>query len=238
MPSASPTLRTAAFFDLDDTLIDGVSGILYARFERREGRISGLQMGQALLWGVLYRLSLMDIERAFERALAYYRGVPEATLRERTVGWFEADVAHLLRPGALPVLAEHRAAGRPLVLLTNSSPYMAEIACRTFGLDDWLSNYFNVDEQGSMTGGFERPLCYGAGKVARAQVWCDKRGIDLGESWFYSDSLSDLAMLERVAKPRVVHPDPRLRRLARQRGWPVLEWGDARAAQAPHRPAR
>ena len=149
----------AAFFDLDDTLIDGISGILYARFERREGRISAAQMAQTLLWGALYRVSLMDIERAFERALAYYRGVPESVLVARTRRWFDADVAGLLRPGAGPVLAAHREAGRPLVLLTNSSPYMAEIACRTFGLDDWLSNAFDVDTDGKMTGGFERPLC-------------------------------------------------------------------------------
>ncbi len=218
---------SAAFFDLDDTLIDGISGVLYARFERREGRITSFQMAQTLLWGALYHVSLMDIERAFERALAYYRGLPEQVLKARTRRWFDSDVTGLLRPGATPVLAEHRAAGRPLVLLTNSSSYMAEMACETWALDDWLSNSFHTDEHQRMTGDFERPLCYGPGKVARAERWCAERDMDLDDCWFYTDSLSDRSMLERVGHPYVVHPDPRLRRLARRQGWPQLDWGRA-----------
>ncbi len=225
--TAQPNPPSAAFFDLDDTLIDGISGVLYARFERREGRITALQMAQTLLWGALYHVSLIDIERAFEKALAYYRGLPEQVLRARTRRWFESDVIGLLRPGATAVLDEHRARGRPLVLLTNSSPYMAEIACRTWKLDAWLSNAFETNDDDRMTGGFERPLCYGPGKVARAERWCAERGIDLDDCWFYTDSLSDRSMLERVGHPYTVHPDPRLKRLAKKQGWPVLDWGRA-----------
>lgn len=96
-----------------------------------------------------------------------------------------------------------------------------------FGLDDWLSNAFYVDAKGQMTGDFERPLCFGQGKVQRAERWCAQRGLSLDKSWFYSDSLSDRSMLERVANPRVVNPDPRLRRLARRRQWPIFDWGKA-----------
>ena len=68
------------------------------------------------------------------------------------------------------------------------------------------------------------PLCYGPGKVERAQAWATERGVDLGKSYFYSDSYSDAPMLRAVAYPRVISPDPRLSREARQRGWPVLQW--------------
>jgi phosphoserine phosphatase len=64
----------------------------------------------------------------------------------------------------------------------------------------------------------------GAGKVERAQAWASVRGIDLGDCYFYTDSFSDAPMLKAVGYPRVVSPDPRLSRAARQRGWPILQW--------------
>lgn len=217
--------QTVAFFDLDKTLIDAISGISFARFELREGRLGRINVAQTVLWGMLYHVQLMDIERAFARALAHYRGVPERVLLERTRRWFDADVPAMLRPGGLPALAWHRREGHRLVLLTNSSSYLADIACEAWQMDDWLSNHFEVDDRGCLTGGFERPLCYGQGKVARAERWAAEVGLNIDDAFFYSDSYSDLPMLERVAHPRLVSPDPRLRRIARKRGWPILDWG-------------
>jgi len=77
---------------------------------------------------------------------------------------------------------------------------------------------------GRLTGEVIKPLCYGEGKVHYAEVLAAADGIDLDGSWFYTDSFTDLPMLERVGNPRIVNPDPRLRRLARQRDWPILDW--------------
>jgi phosphoserine phosphatase len=68
------------------------------------------------------------------------------------------------------------------------------------------------------------PFCYGPGKVQRAERWAAEHGVELEQSYFYTDSLSDLPMLERVGQPRIVNPDPRLRREANRRGWPILDW--------------
>ena len=76
---------------------------------------------------------------------------------------------------------------------------------------------------GRFTGRAVLPLCYGRGKIERAERFAAEHGIDLARSYFYSDSISDLPMLERVGEPRVVCPDPRLRREARRRRWPILE---------------
>jgi HAD superfamily hydrolase (TIGR01490 family) len=217
-------MATAAFFDLDLTLIDVNSGLLWARHERRLGNISLWQMSRAILWHGLYRLAVIDIETALEHALGHYRGIASSLLDSRTREWFRSEVEHRLRPAALSAIAEHKAAGHPLVLLTNSSCYQAAIAAETWGLDGYLANQFPVDERGCLTGTFERPACYGPGKVARAETWAAERGVDLARSYFYTDSFSDLPMLERVGEPRVVSPDPRLRRAARQRGWAILDW--------------
>ncbi len=80
------------------------------------------------------------------------------------------------------------------------------------------------EEAGRFTGRVVDPICYGAGKVALAETWANEHDVDLGESAFYTDSISDLPMLERVKEPVVINPDPRLRLLAWRRGWRVEKW--------------
>jgi HAD superfamily hydrolase (TIGR01490 family) len=227
--SVTHSIGAAAFFDLDRTLIDVNSGTLYARHEYQSGRISTGQLVTSFLYMGLYYLSLVDIEAAYGKALEHYRGEPSDALLERTRIWFDKDVAHRLQPGAKAALEEHRQLGHPLVLLTSSSPYMAQTVTGTWGLDAWIANRFPTDERGLLLGQLEPPFCYGPGKVVRAERWAGEHGVDLGRSYFYTDSYSDLPMLERVGNPRVVQPDPRLRRLARQRGWPILDWKGAPA---------
>jgi HAD superfamily hydrolase (TIGR01490 family) len=222
--------RAAAFFDLDRTLIDVNSGTLYARYEYENGRISTRQLVTSFFYMGLYYLSLIDIEAAYNRALAHYRGEPSSALLARTRDWFERDVAHRLQPGGKAALEEHLALGHPRVLLTSSSPYMAQTVSNAWGLDGWIANRFPTDERGLLRGELEPPFCYGAGKVVRAERWALEHDVDLDASYFYTDSYSDLPMLERVGQPRVVQPDPRLRRVAAQRGWPILDWKSAPAA--------
>jgi len=215
---------TVAFFDLDRTLIDVNSGLLWAQHERRHGHISRGQMARAVFWTALYHLAAIDMETAVSRALAHYRGGAAAELDQRTRAWFEREVARRLRPRAAAAMAEHRRRGDLLVILTNSSSYQARAASERWGFDDFLANSFPTDPTGRLTGAFERPLCYGRGKVARAEAWAGRRDIDLKGSTFYSDSYSDLPMLQRVGQPRVVRPDPRLYLAARRRGWRILDW--------------
>lgn len=216
--------RVAAFFDLDRTLIPFNSALAYARYEHRAGRLSTMALVQSGLWMGLYHLSLVDLTRAFEKAIGYYRGVESRVLAERTRAWFETEIAEALLPAARAAMERHRAAGHALVLLSSTSSYMAELVVERWGFQDWLANRFKEDAAGRLTGEAEAPLCYGAGKVEHARRYAEARGIDLRASWFYTDSYSDLAMLEAVDEPRVVNPDPRLRRLARRRGWPIEEW--------------
>ncbi len=229
MSSNSP-VRAAAFFDLDRTLVRFNSAYLYARYERRMGRLSRLQLLRAGLWMGLYHLSLVDMARAYEQALQHYRGERSEHLAARTREWFEAEVGHHLLPGARAALDHHRGSGHPLVLLTASSCWLAEVSSRAWGLEHWIANVFPMDDDGCLTGAVSEPLCYGPGKTVLAERWAEQHGVDVGRSWFYSDSYSDVPMLERVAHPRVVNPDPRLRRHARRRGWPILDWSAATAA--------
>jgi HAD superfamily hydrolase (TIGR01490 family) len=172
----------------------------------------------------MYHLALIDMEKAYRAALSHYRGRSAAEVDEQTVRWFDEHVVRHLQPGGKSAIEEHRQAGHHLILLTSSSAYEARAATRAFAMHDFLANHFPVDENGALTGEVISPLCYGPGKVTHAETWAKRHDVDLTTSYFYSDSLSDLPMLERVGNPRVVNPDPRLARVAKRRQWPILRW--------------
>lgn len=224
----------AAFFDLDGTLLGVNSGWLWMQRERRHGRLSAAQMAQAALYMSLYKFGLIPMEGAMRRALRTVEGVPERAVRAWTREWFDAEVTPFVAAGAWPAVEEHRRQGHLLVLLTSSSPYESEAASEHFGLDAFLSTRYEV-RAGRFTGGIELPICYGQGKVVAAERFAAEHDVDLAASYFYTDSITDLPMLARVGFPRVVNPDPRLRRTARVRGWPILDWS---AASPGARPAR
>jgi HAD superfamily hydrolase (TIGR01490 family) len=216
-------MPTAAFFDLDGTLLTVNSADLWIRRERRLGRITRWQLARAGLWLGGYKLGFLDMEAALRAALGTLRGVEEAFIRKETHQWWRDEVRPHIAPGALQVLAAHRARGDLLVLLTSSSRYASEMAQEEFGLDHALFQGYEVKD-GRFTGEPQRPLCYGPGKVQVAEAWAKTAGVELAQSAFYSDSSTDLPMLEKVARPFAVGPDPRLRMAARKRGWPVLDW--------------
>jgi HAD superfamily hydrolase (TIGR01490 family) len=216
-------MRGAAFFDLDGTLLTVNSANLWIRRERRLGHISNWQLARAALLLGGYRLGVLDMNSALRAALATLRGVSEESIRQQTHEWWREEVRPFVAPGAREVLDQHRRDGEPLVLLTSSSRYAAEMAIDEFKLDAALFQRYAVSE-GKFTGEPLRPICYGAGKVETAEAWARERDIDLSASSFYTDSVTDLPMLERVAHPFAVQPDPRLRRIARARGWPILSW--------------
>ena len=223
-------MRPAAFFDLDGTLLTVNSANLRVKRERRLGRITNWQLFRVAVMLGGYKLGFLDMESALKAALAELRGASEADIREQTREWWTDEVRPFVAPGARAVLDAHRKQGEPLVLLTSSSLYASEMAREEFGLDAVLCQGYEVKD-GLFTGEPTRPLCYGPGKVEAAEAWAETHEIDLAASTFYSDSATDVPMLERVGKPVVVAPDPRLSMIARRRGWPVVDWRVARAPQ-------
>ncbi len=224
---------TIAFFDLDRTVIARNSGSLWLRSEVRKGYISKRAALRATTWLLRYHLGFGDLEFALREAVATLRGTHEDALRARTEAFYRREVRGLVRPGAHTALARHHARGDLRVLLTTSSNYLSAPVTRDLGLDAYLCTTFEVRPDGVFTGEPNHPLCYGAGKVALAGAFAASRGIELGACAFYSDSMSDLPMLEAVGHPVAVNPDPRLRRLAAARAWPVLDWGDPPRAPGP-----
>jgi HAD superfamily hydrolase (TIGR01490 family) len=213
----------AAFLDLDGTLLTVNSAWLWLRRERRLGRVNAWQLARAVLMIGGYRVGVLDIEGALRASLATLRGVREDFIRAETRAWWRDEVRPFAAPGVREVLERHRRAGDRLVLLTSSSRYAAEMAIEEWGLDDALFQRYAVKD-GVFTGEPLLPICYGPGKVLVAEAWAREHGADLARSSFYTDSSTDVPMLERVGHPFTVQPDPRLRVVALARGWPILDW--------------
>lgn len=214
----------AAFFDMDRTLLAVNSGNLWIRAEVRGGHLSRWQALRGLFHIARYQLGMAAIEDVLLDAVRLLGGSLEVDLAARTQAFYAREIAHQVRPGAAGALQRHRAAGRPLVLLTTSSNYLAGPVAEALGMDACLCSRFEVTADGRFTGEPIAPLCYGAGKVEIAARWAAEQGIDLGASWFYTDSASDLPMLEQVGHPVAVHPDPRLKRRAKRAGWAMEAW--------------
>jgi HAD superfamily hydrolase (TIGR01490 family) len=215
---------TVAFFDLDRTLLSKNSGSLWIRQEFKAGRIGLGTAMKAAIWLTRYHLGQANIESALDQAVARLQGVSEAELTARTLDFYQEHISQLYRPGALAAVAEHREAGDKLVLLTTSSLYLSQAVKETLQFDAILCNRFEVDISGNYTGKLCRPVCYGEGKLTHALAHLENDGVAIKDCFFYTDSVSDLPVLEAVGKPRVVAPDRKLRAIAQRRGWPVLNW--------------
>jgi len=221
-----------AFFDMDKTLFAVNSGALWVRRELEAGHITRWQALQAGCFVLLYSLGMLPLEGAILRAISTLRGLAAEPLRERAEEFFQGCLQAVYRPGALLALKEHRRAGDRCVLLTASPSYLAALVARDLRLDGYLSTELEVDGAGVHTGR-PRALCFGPGKLRLASAFAERDGVSLAECTFYTDSYTDLPMLDAVGRPVAVNPDQRLRREALRRGWKVVDWGVPEPAGSP-----
>ncbi len=212
-----------AFFDVDKTLLGVNSASLWVKREIKAGNVSLWQGVRAGFWVALYELGLARMEDVLIEAVATLAGKTERDVIDRTLAFYREAVRQTILPAGRAAVQRHKDAGDLVFLLTASSNYLSAPLADELKIDGFLANRFAVDA-GIFTGLAELPLCYGPGKVAHAQVIADKLRIDLKDCAFYTDSVSDLPMLEAVGRPVAVDPDPRLRRIARKRGWPIESW--------------
>ncbi len=208
------------FFDMDQTLVAGNSTRLYARLLWKEGRISLFQIVRVAVVFFLYRFGLIDMTRVTQRVIAGMRGMDEAVLQDECRRLFESAIVKRVYPEAVRDVKRHLEAGERVVILSATSPYLVQPFVERYGVDDILCSEAEVVD-GKFTGKAILPVCYGAGKLVWAQRYCDEHGFELAKSTFYTDSCTDLPVLDVVEHPIVVNPDPRLARIARQRNWPI-----------------
>ncbi|MDF1563461.1 MAG: HAD-IB family hydrolase [Deltaproteobacteria bacterium] len=211
-----------AFFDMDLTLLEVNSAKLWLAFARREGRISRLTLLRGLVWVLRYRFGLIDQQKITEYGLSLEQGTSEAEMIELCERWYAELVRPTISRAAVARVEEHRAAGHEVVILTAATRYGAMPLARELELPLVCSEIEVVD--GMLTGRHHPPLCYGEGKLERAREHARGRGAALEDCWFYTDSVSDLPVMEAMGHPVAVNADRPLTRRAREAGWPRVEW--------------
>jgi HAD superfamily hydrolase (TIGR01490 family) len=216
-------VTAGVFFDLDRTLMAGSSGFHWARAARRAGLTTRRQLANDALDNLRFRLrgSTDEATREVrERVGAFLKGRRVAEL-ERLNPMVLAGVLPRLYPKMLATAYEHQDAGRPVFIVTAASQGTAEMLAHVLFFDGAAGSKLETHD-GVYTGRFDGPFCYGEGKPVRMKELADEKGIDLAESWAYSDSASDLPMLRAVGHPVAVNPDAELARVAREEGWDVM----------------
>ncbi|HEY5936500.1 MAG TPA: HAD family hydrolase [Kofleriaceae bacterium] len=215
-------MTVAAFFDMDNTLLRVETGMSWVKFLRRRGELPAKMLAKAIYWSTLYKLAVLDMDAVFERLALDLRGDSEAEMIAKSEIWYREHVAPEVAPAARVAVEHHRQAGHVVVLATGSTQYAARPVARGVGIDHVLSSELEV--AGGTFTGRTSALCFGRHKVALAEAWAERHGVDLEASFFYSDSYNDLPMLERVGTAIAINPDARLRRHAQRRGWAMHHW--------------
>ena len=219
----------AAFFDLDKTIIAKSSTLAFTRPMFRAGLLSGSTLAKAGIAQAYYQAFGADhsqMERAKEELSAMIRGWDQEEVLALVEETVDQVVSPLVYAEALAIIDEHRRAGRKIVVVSAGPEEIVRPLCRYLGIDEVIATRSEVDEEGKYTGKIEL-YAYGAGKSAAIEEMAQSEGVDLEESYAYSDSITDLAMLEAVGHPVVVNPDSDLRAIAEERGWEIRRFESA-----------
>jgi HAD superfamily hydrolase (TIGR01490 family) len=225
-PASGPSPRAAAFFDLDKTLMAGSSGMQFARIAAKQGIVGKRQLAGWAFEHFRYRLRGTTDERTAEVlkvARELITGIPA-----KSIDRMGPEVMAAILPRVFPQMLEevyaHQDAGRPTFIVSAAGNGVVEQLAHVLGMDGGIGTRYEVDAEGNFTGRLDGPFVYGPGKVDAMREFADAHGIDLAESYAYSDSLSDLPMLRAVGNPVAVNPDPLLAEIAQAEGWQALRF--------------
>jgi HAD superfamily hydrolase (TIGR01490 family) len=216
---------SAAFFDLDKTVIAKSSALAFGRPFYRDGLISRRDVVKSAYAQLMFRLGGTDeqtMARTRDYLAALCKGWKVEQVRQIVAETLEELINPYVYAEAALLIAEHQAAGRDVVLVSASGDEMVRPIGALLGVTDVIATRMGIVD-GRYSGQVE---FYAAGpsKVAGVREMAGERGYDLAQCYAYSDSSSDLPLLEAVGHPSVVNPDRTLRRWAIEHSWPVLEF--------------
>jgi HAD superfamily hydrolase (TIGR01490 family) len=217
----------AAFFDLDRTLIRRSSMLALAPTLRRHGLIGWRSLARAMLWHAVYLIrgvSSRELSQVADQTFRLMRGWPVEELRVLIAEQIE-PLATLAFPDAITRMRAHQARGERTIVVSSSLIDLVEPLAARLGLDGAIASHARI-ERGRYTGRVETFL-HGAAKADAVRRYGEEHGIDLAASSAYTDSRSDIELLQAVGHPFAVNPDRALRQAAEAHGWPVLRFASS-----------
>lgn len=221
------TPRRLALFDLDHTLLPLDSDYQWADFLARTGRAGDPDEARRRNDDLMVRYNRGQLTA--EQAAEFMLGLLAAHTPFDLAAWHEEFMAQVVRPDitpqALQLVEQHLSAGDLCALVTATNSFVTAPIARAFGVPHLIATdpeYRN----GRYTGRIQGTPSFKEGKVVRVRQWLAGMGLtlaDFSESFFYSDSVNDVPLLEAVSRPVAANPSPSLRDIARTRGWQVLD---------------
>ena len=222
--ASPPGPKIGAFFDLDGTLVAGFTAVILTqeRLLRRDMGVGELlSMVQA---GLNHTLGRIEFEDLIGKAAAALAGRLLDDLEEIGERLFVQRIESRIYPEMRELVRAHVARGHTVVLSSSALTIQVNPVARFLGISNMLTNKFETNEDGMLTGGVQKPILWGPGKAAAVQRFAAEHGIDLKDSYFYADGDEDVALMYLVGNPRPTNPEGKMAAVAKRRGWPILRF--------------
>ena len=212
-----------AFFDFDNTLIPYSSGTILIKHFVKLGFISRFQALKLSFFHLLFRFGLVDVRKRMQSLLKNFEGVSQDKLEQVFKDLFDEKLKSALSDSARREIEYHRAKNRKIVMVSNNLLPLLSPTIKEWHFDDIIANEYLVKD-GLLTGDYSKDLCVEKGKYSRLKDLTYFEQIDFQNSFFYTDSYYDLALLEKVGRPKPVNVDFKLRLWAKVRGHQIVSW--------------
>ncbi len=209
-----------AFFDLDQTLLAGFSATAFFQERLLSGRMAPADLAESLLGTLSFALGRTGFSGLMSATTAAYRGIAESTLESVGEEVFVKHLATQIFPESRALVRAHQEMGHTVAIISSATRYQVEPMARELGIEHVMCTELVV-EGGAFTGEVVHPTCYGEGKAEAGRQLAAREGLDLEQSWFYTDSHEDLPLLDIVGRPRPLNPNAKLAQIAKERRWPV-----------------
>jgi putative phosphoserine phosphatase/1-acylglycerol-3-phosphate O-acyltransferase len=224
--------EVGAFFDLDGTLVAGFTGVLMTQDRLRRGQMSVGEFIGMVQAGLNHQLGRSEFEDLIGKGARMLRGISMSDLDELGERLFLQHVQKRIYPEMRALVRAHMARGHTVVLSSSALTVQVEPVATFLGMTNVLSNKFETDDDGVLTGEVKTPIIWGPGKARAVQGFAAKNGVDLTKSYFYADGDEDVALMYLVGNPRPTNPGGKMEAVAVKRGWPVLRF-TSRSGSSP-----
>jgi putative phosphoserine phosphatase / 1-acylglycerol-3-phosphate O-acyltransferase len=222
--ASPPGPKIGAFFDLDGTLVAGFTAVVLTR-ERLRRRDMGVgELINMIQAGLNHQLGRIEFEALINTASSALRGRALSDLEEIGERLFAQKIESRIYPEMRELVRAHLARGHTVVLSSSALTIQVAPVARFLGILNTLTNRFETNQEGILTGGVLKPILWGPGKAAAVQQFAAENDIDLKDSYFYADGDEDVALMYLVGNPRPTNPEGKMAAVARRRGWPILRF--------------
>ncbi len=214
--------KIAAFFDVDNTLLKGNTGVIYARYLRKKGKLPFSVMLEILWLAFLNKINHLNYDGLAKKLFHILAGHTEEEMQGIIRDCFENEVKPLIYENARKQIEEHKKQGHQIILVSASQSEIVELFAKELKADHFFAS--TLEKKGDVFTGNLSAILYHDKKAEVVKEYAKKQGIDLKQSFVYSDSFSDLPLLQLVGNPIATNPDSKLKRFAKKNGWKTIHF--------------